>query len=75
MAAHVLSCCPMMATHTLTSQIVWTGTIKMGVRVLFRMHESESWGQVQQSVKEGEERMEGLRLGGGGGKKKGEVQS
>lgn len=43
--------------------------------MLFRMHESESWGQVQQSVKEGEERMEGLRLGGGGGKKKGEVQS
>lgn len=38
--------------------------------MLFRMHESESWGQVQQSVKEGEERMEGLRLGGGGGAKR-----
>lgn len=38
--------------------------------MLFRMHESESWGQVQQSVKEGEERMEGLRLGGGGAKRK-----
>lgn len=65
-AAHVLSPCPMIAPHALTSAHCLDRRVKTRP-ALFRMHESESWGQVHQSVKEGEGRRQdgGIEMGGG----------